>query len=44
MSIAGASGVEAVLRNLIADFDLTLGLAGCRSVAEIGRENVIDGR
>lgn len=44
LSIAGAAGVEAVLRNLIADFDLTMGLAGCRSVSEIGPENVIDGR
>ena len=25
-----------VLRNFMADFDLTMGLAGCRSVAEIG--------
>jgi isopentenyl diphosphate isomerase/L-lactate dehydrogenase-like FMN-dependent dehydrogenase len=27
-----------VLRNFRADFDLTMGLAGCRSVAEIGPE------
>lgn len=44
LAIAGATGVEAVLRNLIADFDLTMGLAGCRSVAEIGRENILDDR
>ena len=29
-----------MIRNLIAELDLTMGLAGCRSVAEIGRENL----
>jgi L-lactate dehydrogenase (cytochrome)/lactate 2-monooxygenase len=32
--------VRALLRNLIAELDLTMGLAGCRSVDEIGRECV----
>jgi hypothetical protein len=27
-----------VIRNFVADFDLTLGLAGCRSIAEIRPE------
>ena len=38
LGIAGQEGVEEVIRNFIADFDLTMGLAGCRSVGEIGRE------
>ena len=36
LAIAGESGVREVLRNFRADFDLTMGLAGCRSIAEIG--------
>jgi lactate 2-monooxygenase len=38
LGIAGRAGVEEVIRNFAADFDLTMGLAGCRSVAEIGAE------
>jgi lactate 2-monooxygenase len=38
LAIAGEAGVLEVLRNLIADFDLTMGLAGCRSVDEISAE------
>jgi lactate 2-monooxygenase len=38
LAIAGEAGVREVLQNFKADFDLTLGLAGCRSVAEIGPE------
>jgi lactate 2-monooxygenase len=37
LAIAGAAGVGEVLENLLAEFDLTMGLAGCRSVAEIDR-------
>ncbi len=40
LGIAGQEGVEEVLRNFAADFDLTMGLAGCRSVGEIGRESL----
>jgi lactate 2-monooxygenase len=36
LAIAGRAGVREYLLNLAADFDLTMGLAGCRSVAEIG--------
>jgi lactate 2-monooxygenase len=36
LAVAGEAGVREVLQNLTADFDLTMGLAGCRSVAEIG--------
>ncbi len=38
LAIAGRAGVRDYLLNLAADFDLTMGLAGCRSVAEIGRD------
>jgi lactate 2-monooxygenase len=38
LAIGGEAGVRQVLRNLLADFDLTMGLAGCASVEEIGPE------
>jgi isopentenyl diphosphate isomerase/L-lactate dehydrogenase-like FMN-dependent dehydrogenase len=40
LAIAGEHGVREVVRNLLADFELTLGLAGCKSAAEVNRENV----
>ena len=36
LAIAGADGVRDVIRNLRADFDLTMGLVGCASVDAIG--------
>ena len=41
LALAGAAGVHELLRNLAADFELTMGLAGCRSVDEITRESVV---
>jgi lactate 2-monooxygenase len=38
LALAGEAGVREVVRNLVADFDLTLGLAGCASVSEIRPE------
>ncbi len=35
LAIDGQAGVEAVLQNFIADFELTMGLAGCTHVNEI---------
>ena len=35
LALDGAAGVEAVLRNMLAELDLTMGLSGCRNVAEI---------
>jgi isopentenyl diphosphate isomerase/L-lactate dehydrogenase-like FMN-dependent dehydrogenase len=35
LGIAGEDGVREVIRNFRAEFDLTMGLAGCASVAEI---------
>lgn len=37
LALAGEAGVREVIRNITAEFDLTMGLAGCASVAEIGR-------
>jgi len=41
LALAGEAGVREVVTNFMADFDLTMGLAGCRSVEEIGREALI---
>ena len=38
LALAGEDGVKQVLRNLIADFDLTLALSGKRSVQELNRD------
>lgn len=40
LAIAGAAGAEAALRNIVAEFDLVLGLSGHRSVAELTRESL----
>jgi isopentenyl diphosphate isomerase/L-lactate dehydrogenase-like FMN-dependent dehydrogenase len=40
LSIAGEAGVREVLENVLAEFDLTMGLAGCRAVDEIGPETL----
>jgi len=42
LAVGGEQGVHDVLANLIADIDLTLGLAGCASFAEVGRGNLSD--
>jgi len=41
LAIAGRTGVREVIENLAADFDLTMGLTGRRSVAEIGPDAVV---
>ncbi|GAA0479742.1 lactate 2-monooxygenase [Salinibacillus aidingensis] len=38
LALAGEDGVKQVLRNLIADFDLSMALSGKTSVAELNRE------
>jgi lactate 2-monooxygenase len=40
LATGSEQGVREVIRNLRADFDLTMGLAGCSSVREIGRDSV----
>ena len=37
LAIAGEDGVRECLQNFKADFDLTMGLSGCRSIAEVDR-------
>jgi lactate 2-monooxygenase len=41
LAIAGRTGAREVIENLAADFDLTMGLAGCRAVSEIGPDAVV---
>lgn len=41
LAAAGAAGVEAVLKNLIAELDLTMALSGCASVADVKRATVL---
>ena len=43
LAVAGQRGVEEVIGNVLAEFDLTLGLAGCTRVAEIGSGSVMRG-
>jgi lactate 2-monooxygenase len=42
LAVHGESGVRDVVANLIAEVDLTLGLSGCSSVAELGRANLVE--
>ena len=41
LAVAGRIGVREVLLNFKADFELTMGLAGCRSVGEIDADRVL---
>lgn len=41
LAVAGEKGVRDVLANLIADLDLALGLTGCASLGELGRQNLV---
>jgi lactate 2-monooxygenase len=38
LGIAGEAGVREATRNVLAEFDITLGLSGHTSIAEVGRE------
>jgi lactate 2-monooxygenase len=40
LAVGGSDGVREVIRNLKADFDLTMGLAGCAALGQIGRDSV----
>jgi lactate 2-monooxygenase len=44
LAVAGESGVREVIRNILAEFDLTLGLAGYASVDQLTREAVVETR
>jgi len=41
LAVAGQRGVEEVIGNVLAEFDLTLGLAGCTGVAEVESGSVV---
>jgi lactate 2-monooxygenase len=41
LAIAGERDVREVLQNFAADFDLTMGLAGCRSIDEVTRDALV---
>jgi len=43
LSIAGQKGVEEVIGNVLAEFDLTLGLAGCTNVKNIAADALVRG-
>jgi lactate 2-monooxygenase len=41
LAAGGRAGVESVIRNFLTDFEITMGLSGCRNVAEIEREFLV---
>jgi lactate 2-monooxygenase len=41
LALDGQAGVEAVLRNMLAELDLTMGLAGCRTVDDIREATIL---
>jgi lactate 2-monooxygenase len=41
LALAGERGVSDVIANVLAEFDLTMGLAGCTRIGEIGTEMVV---
>lgn len=41
LTLAGEEGAKQVLRNFLADFELTMGLAGCKNIGEISREALV---
>jgi lactate 2-monooxygenase len=41
LALAGEEGVREVIQNHTAEFDLTMGLTGCRSVSEIDRDMLV---
>lgn len=43
LAAGGQDGVDELLANFRADFDLTMGLAGCRSIDEINADCITDG-
>jgi isopentenyl diphosphate isomerase/L-lactate dehydrogenase-like FMN-dependent dehydrogenase len=40
VALRGEQGVRDVIRNVVADFDLTMALSGCRAIADIGPERL----
>lgn len=44
MALAGQRGIEEVVRNIVAELDLTMALTGTTTLADIGPELLVDGR
>jgi isopentenyl diphosphate isomerase/L-lactate dehydrogenase-like FMN-dependent dehydrogenase len=42
LAVGGEQGVRDVVKNLLAETELTLGLAGCTSFAEVSRDNLVE--
>jgi lactate 2-monooxygenase len=40
LALAGQQGVYEVLRNMMAEFELTMGLAGCKNIQEIDQKTL----
>lgn len=43
LALAGEKGVEEVLSNLMAEFEFTMALAGCKNLSEINRSSLVNG-
>ncbi|CAN5919616.1 hypothetical protein BH23ACT10_BH23ACT10_35340 [soil metagenome] len=41
LAVAGRRGVREVIDNLLADFELTMALSGCRTIADITRDHLV---
>jgi lactate 2-monooxygenase len=41
LAIAGRRGVSEVVANLLADFELTMALSGCRTVDDITADSLV---
>ena len=41
LAVGGETGVREVLQNMLTDFELTMGLAGCKNISEIKRESIV---
>jgi isopentenyl diphosphate isomerase/L-lactate dehydrogenase-like FMN-dependent dehydrogenase len=41
LALAGEQGVRQVIRNLIADIDITMALSGIKSIAELDRSILV---
>ena len=42
LALDGAAGVAAVLRNIVAELDLTMALTGCRTLADVTRDRLVE--
>lgn len=40
LTLAGQAGVSEILRNFMSDFDITMGLAGCKNISEITKDTL----